>query len=206
MKRFLALLASATMTCALATAQEGATVNQTVGPPNSGWQTVFFYDGSSNLEYICYARSSQPERTITVSTASNANPVSFTATAHGLGAYGTHSAASLAPLVKITGGTGNWAAVNGTWKATVTSADAFTIAVDSTSFGAYGSQALTVTTRSPRTTDAVWSIKRFFYDGSNNLIGVGWAAAAGGASATTASGGGSGTDKQCSARANYAYQ
>lgn len=65
--------------------------------------------------------------TITISAATNANPVVFTANAHGL---------STGDGITISGGTGNWAAVNGSWTITVTGANTFSIPVDSTTFGA----------------------------------------------------------------------
>jgi hypothetical protein len=116
---------------------------------------------------MCQAKSQQssPVR-LSPSAASNANPVSFTATAHG---FDTNSL----PLVTISGGTGNWAAVNGTWTATITGANTFTIPVNSTTFGAV-SGTLLVTTYAPLTNVAVWSVKKFVYDGSNNLIWSGW--------------------------------
>ncbi len=96
-------------------------------------QTINYYS-STDLIYTCTAYSTQPKTaTITVSAASNASPVSFTATAHG---FDYPTASTNLPTVKITGGTLNWTPINGVWVATVTSANAFTIAVDSTTFGA----------------------------------------------------------------------
>ena len=94
-------------------------VNQTQGPPPIAYQRLFFYDGSNNLQYICWAPSDQlAETTIAISAASNANPVVFTYT----GGFDYQSGATTLPAVKITGGTGGWAAVNGVWLATPLSA------------------------------------------------------------------------------------
>lgn len=64
---------------------------------------------------------------ITISAATNANPVVFTSNSHGL---------STGDGITISGGTGNWTAVNGSWTITVTGANTFSIPVDSTAFGA----------------------------------------------------------------------
>lgn len=66
------------------------------------------------------------------SAASNANPVSLTLVNHGL-ITGTS--------ITISGGTGAWAAINGTFTPTVTSADTFTIPVNSTGLGALAGNA-----------------------------------------------------------------
>lgn len=63
-----------------------------------------------------------------LSSATNANPVVLTfAAAHGVANGGK---------VLISGGTGSWAAVNGTWTATVSSATILSIPVNSSGFGA----------------------------------------------------------------------
>jgi hypothetical protein len=64
---------------------------------------------------------------VTITAASNTNPVSLTSNAHGL---------STGDGITISGGTGNWTAINGSWTITVTGANTFTIPVDSTAFGA----------------------------------------------------------------------
>jgi hypothetical protein len=192
------------LTCAFAAlAQQGSIVNQTSGPPPIAYEKILYYSGSV-LQYVCYAPSTSPQTTVTVSAATNANPVVFTATAHGFGDFAT-AGATTTPTVQISGGTGNWAAVNGVWKATVTSANAFSIPVDSTTFGAFVSA--TVITRAPRWNQTMWSISINFYDASNNLIGQGWAGAPAGAASTTLVGGSTTPPtKDCSQRASYSYQ
>jgi hypothetical protein len=64
---------------------------------------------------------------VTITAASNANPVSLTSNSHGL---------STGDGITISGGTGNWTAINGSWTVTVTGVNTFTIPVDSTAFGA----------------------------------------------------------------------
>jgi hypothetical protein len=67
--------------------------------------------------------------------ATNASPVVFHVPNH---VYPAGSSAT------IRGGAGNWAAVNGSHVVTVVDADHFSIPVDSTAFGAFGAQVITV--------------------------------------------------------------
>lgn len=141
--------------------------NCSMGAPlnSTACTQILTYDGSNNLLYACRARSIQPSNSIlSISAGSNANPVSLTVTGHG---FNTNQL----PLVTISGGTGNWAAVNGTWTATITGANTLTVPVNSTSFGAV-TGTLILTTYAPRTTQSVWSVMKLVYDGSNNLVNV----------------------------------
>ncbi len=63
----------------------------------------------------------------TITAATNANPVVFTKTAHGL---------TTGTVITLFGGTGAWSAVNGSFVITSTGANTFSIPVDSTAFGA----------------------------------------------------------------------
>ncbi len=134
--------------------------------------------GSDGVSYICYAKSSvgftqggNPTRkaTVAISAATNANPVVFTSTGHGLiiGSY---------PLVKISGGTGNWAAVNSTGSgvvATVIDANTFSIPVNSTSLSTLAGSVVFQTT-APRTTIAEWAVTRYLYNGSSQIVNQIW--------------------------------
>ena len=196
---FFLLLASHTYT----PAQEGQPVNQSFGPPPAAYQSIYYYSGT-NLTFVCTAPSRVAETTITVSGASNANPVSFTATAHG---FEYQSAAYALPAIKITGGTGNWTVINGVWVATPTSANAFTIPVNSTSLGAL-TGTLVVTTLAPRINQPVWSLRRALSDGSNNFVFSGWGTKVGGAGATNLVAGSPAMNKRCDERtaSDTAYQ
>lgn len=184
-----------------------AIASQAISSAQSATQSLLFYSGS-NLQYVCVALSTQPNAAtvVAVSAASNANPVAFTSTAHNL--FYTATSTAL-PVVKITGGTGSWSAVNGSFVATPTGANTFTIPVDSTSFGTFSGQTLVVTTFSPRLNDPVWSVENFQYDGSNNLTFHGYAAVAAGAGNVPLIGPASGPGKyanKCSDRATLAYE
>lgn len=75
---------------------------------------------------------------MTISAATNANPVEFTtASDHGL---------TTGDSVILSGFTGGWTSCNGTFVATVTDTNKFTIAVDSTGFGALSGTPLLVCT------------------------------------------------------------
>lgn len=175
-------------------------------------ETIYYYSGS-NLIYSCTALAVQPRAlpgfagsstnsgAITVSAASNANPVSFTATGHGLD---FPSAATVAPVITISGATSAWAGINGSWTATITSANAFTIAVDSTAFGALAGT-LVVTTAAPKNTEAVWLVKNYVYSGAN-LIFSGTGYAAPGAGTTARVGPSNAMNQICANRATLSYQ
>lgn len=182
-------------------AQSGQPVNQSSGPPPAATQSLRYFSGSS-LIYACTALSSQPGQpaTLTVTAASNANPVSLTITAHGIGDY-ANLGATVNAILQISGGTGNWTAINGTFTATVTSANAVTIPVNSTAFGAL-TGTLVVTTTAPLLAAPVWAIQKFWWDGSSpaNPIADAWLAK------TSAHGSSTAYDKGCSSRASYAAQ
>jgi hypothetical protein len=165
--RFLAVVALLGALLPLAIAQTGAPVNQVAGPPPQALETLYAYSGGY-LSYICYAYSLQPvSASISISAASNASPAEFTSASHSFDLYAT-------PQVTVSGGTGNWVAVNGTWTATITGVNTFTVPVDSSLFGAV-TGTLVFTTQAPRKAQAVWAVQMFRYDGSNNLVGTYWA-------------------------------
>lgn len=145
---------------------QGPEITISQGPAPNPFQIIYGYTGT-NLVYVCYAHSvlgtSFP---VSISAASNANPVSLTSASHGFNA-------SSRPKVTISGATLTWTPVNGTFTATITGANTFTIPVDSSAFGAL-TGTVVFTTTAPRTNQSVWAVKEFSYDGSSNLIWSGW--------------------------------
>lgn len=139
------------------TAQKNASV---------GYQYIAFNDGT-NITTLCKAISLQPTSpAISVASATNANPVVLTVSGgHGL-------STNFRPLVTISGGTGNWTAINGTFTATPISTTTLSIAVNSTAFGALAGT-VTFTTRSPRITQPVWSVAQYVYSGGI-FVGSAW--------------------------------
>ena len=151
--------------------------------PPSAFQTIYDYAGGTNLTYTGWARSAQRAYvtlpSVSSFTAANPGIVTF-ASAHGLDYQALVT--SLA-CVAVSGGTGNWAAANGVWVFTPTGANTGKISVNvagtltdlnTTTFGAV-TGTLVFTTRSPRTIDPVWSIKKNAFDAGNKLIWSGWA-------------------------------
>ncbi len=142
-------------------------IGSTSGNPPTGCQRILGYSGT-NLIYMCQARSVQPQASkMTVASASTANPVVFTIS----GGHGFDL--SSLPIVTLTGGTGNWTAVNITATATIINSTTFSIPVNSTSFGSLAGTVV-VSTNSPLTTSSVWSVMKLVYDGSDNLIWTGF--------------------------------
>lgn len=159
---------------ALACAQDGTPVNISQGPPRTPYQAIYGYTLSGsiyNLVYACYSPSNlaegfRHETQIAISAATNANPVVFTSTGHG---FNLNSR----PSITIQGGTGNWAAVNGTFTATIIDANTFSIPVNSTAFGAV-TGTLTFNTTAPRLNQLEWAVVLYAYDANNNLISRTW--------------------------------
>lgn len=160
-------------------AQEGTPVNQVEGPPQTGYQYVLGYTGT-NLISVCYAKSilamgPRAATQVAITAISKASPAVVTSTGHGFDV-------SSRPTVTISGATGTgWTAVNGTFAATVVDANTFSlyslagVALDSSGFGTLAGTVI-FTTTAPRKTMYEWAVKRLVYDGSNNLIWVGWLA------------------------------
>lgn len=137
-------------------------------PANNPAQIIYNYDANGNLTSQCWAKSGQPGNTgsVSISAASNANPVSLTSTAHG---FNTNSR----PKITISGATVNWTPINGTFTATITGANTFTIPVDSTTFGALTGTVVFVT-NAPRTNQPIWAVRQTVYNASNAPIWSGW--------------------------------
>lgn len=168
-----------------------------------GYQIVPKLD-SSTVNYYCYGPSRRPSSlTLTISTISEANPGAATVTSHGFNQYATI-------LVRVSGATGAWAAINGLRVFTYVDANTLSIGVDTTSFGAYMGQTPTFTTFATRETDELWAIKKITLDGLGNLVWSGWASAAALTSQVSSNvnlvGGQPRYTLACASRATYGYQ
>lgn len=176
-------------------AQTSPEYTQSVAPPTTPYTSLFYRDGSSNVEYICKALSNQPTY---VWYAANGTPVLTsivdstntatitTATDHGLLAGNR---------VQIFGVTSD-VDLNGSYViATVPSGNTFTITTANVTDGTYNGTSdsgMKMSTNSPRTTASVWSIQRNFYT-TTYIDRTAWA------EGTTA------TTNACSSRTSYAY-
>lgn len=139
--------------------------------PSAGYQIIIGYSGSDQ-SYICKASSIQPvSPSIAIASATAANPIVFTVS----GGHGFYVSAKNLPTVVISGGTGNWTAVNGTFTATIINSTTFSIATNGAAFGAV-TGSLVFVTRAPRTTSPVWSVMSLGVDGSSNTDWIGWSA------------------------------
>lgn len=170
--------------------QEGQTVNLSQGPSSPPYQKIFFYSGS-NLTYLCAAHSTAPETTLSITAATSATPAVFTSTGHGF--FNTSAGTKLGtPRVTISGAPTAWAALNsGSWLLSAVDANTFQLinpstgtAFDGGALAAWSGTA-TITAHSPRTTQPIWSISAYTYDGSSNIIWSGQAFAAQGLTRNT---------------------
>ena len=138
-------------------------VNQSDGPPSGpAIQTVFVYNSGAVIAQ-CWSPSQPttllPRTTsVSISGISKASAGVVTSTGHGFTLL-------TRPLVTISGATGTgWVSgahtVNGTFTATVLSADTFSIPVDTSTNGTLGGTVV-FTTTAPRQTVAEWSVQLF---------------------------------------------
>lgn len=167
---FKAIAALLLLVCPFTRAQEVIESDQ----PESRAFTKILHWTAGVLDYTCTARSLQTQNQITISTISNANPGSVSASAHGF--YFNASGITAKAVVFISGATGGWAAINGTHVITPTSANAFNLDLDTTGFGSFSGQVITITTKAPLITKPIWAVKSFVSDASGNPVLVAYAA------------------------------
>lgn len=125
--------------------------------PSAEFYTRYAYT-SGTITHICASKHYNELSTVTQSAISNAASAVVTATAHGL-----HPDSN--PTVVITGGTGNWAAFNGTRTVTVIDANSFSVPVNSTGFGAVAGT-IVIKTNAPRTSRPIWVVTKVNSDAS----------------------------------------
>lgn len=151
--------------------QTGQPVRQTDDPAPVAVQKVPVLSGNNTVA-LCYAQAvvttgTRAATRVSISSVSKASPAVVTSTTHG---FDTHSR----PSVTISGATGTgWSAINATHVATVINANTFSIPVDSSGFGTLGGTVV-FTTTAPRTVMPEWAVQLFSYDGSNNVVWIGW--------------------------------
>lgn len=166
-------------------------------PAGAAIRSLFYYDGSSNLQYVCAALQFQGTATTytkALTTITNivvaTNVATATVPAHGLyvGARFTISGATIVP------------ALNATYTVlTSASANTFTFATVAVADATYTDAGLVISTYEPITSAAVWSIQVFTYT-STTLTGSFWATATPSARKPAHS---PESNLACSARASY---
>jgi hypothetical protein len=167
MRRLLAFVPLVAVSALLA--QEAPPVSLSPGPPAVPFELVYNYT-STNVTSICYAASMSTtgNRELTfhsISAATNASAAVFTTTAT--------LNQNTRPTVIISGATGNWAPVNGTFVATPTGAHTFSIPVNSTGFSTL-TGTLAYQSTAPMLDDPFWAVELLTYNGSNNVVGIAW--------------------------------
>lgn len=163
MKTIIAILLCA-LACAAQDNAKGQLVSINPGPPAQPISALNFYDASNNQIYRCQAVSVQPTYTWTVTAKtltsivdSSNTATATTSTDHGL---------SVGNAVTIAGATDT--DLNGTYIiATVPGTTTFTITTASVTDATYNGAALTMSTTAPRSSVAIWSIRRYQYSGTN---------------------------------------
>ena len=185
-------------------AQQNATVAISQGPPDAAVASVLSYDASGNLQYICRA----PQQTnayvwaVTPNAAQQQGTLTNIVVAGTVGTVTTVGAHGLAVnnLVTVAGST--TAALNGSYAIqTVPGSTTFTITTSGVTTGTYNGTALTLSTNSPRSNAAQWSIQKLIYSAASALINTQWA--------TSVSSGQFGSTAYrfaCDSKATYAYQ
>lgn len=166
-------------------------VNQTEGPVPSAWVRLLYYNGSSQLQYVCYSPSMAPTTTYTIGgTPGLTNIVVLTN-------VGTVNLAATAQwwvgqTITVAGST--TAALNGNYVLSAVSGSTGTIATAGVSDATYNNAAMVITTTQPVLNAARWAIRILTY-ASSNLATTYWA--------QTSLPNGVNTGLACSARASY---
>lgn len=167
-KTFLAM-----MMAGYALAQQGGTVALSKGNPTDAFTILYYYDGSNNLQYICKTPAFRTAQSYTwgVTAALNQGTLTSIVVLTNVGTVTTSADHGLAVgnLVVVSGST--TAALNGTYVIqTVPTSTTFTITTSGVANATYNNAAMTMTTTAPRTTATGWSIEKFTYDASSNLV------------------------------------
>lgn len=142
----------------------------TINPagPAQAVTALFFYDGSNNLIYTCKAVSQQPNYTWSVTGVSGNGTLTSIVVATNVGTATMSAAHGLSVGNKIVVAGSTTSALNGTYYVqTVGSATTLTITTSGVADATYNTAALTVSTVAPRSSAAIWEIRKFSYTSTN---------------------------------------
>lgn len=140
-------------------------------PAGSALRSLFYYDGSSNLQYVCSALQFQGTATTYTKAATTitniavaTNVATATVPAHGL---------SVGARFTISGATVD-TDLNATYTILTIATNTFTFATSAVADATYTDAGMVITTYEPVTSAAVWAIQVFSYT-STTLTGSYWA-------------------------------
>lgn len=141
---------------------QGQAVNQVSAPPPAPWVSFYYYDGSSNLQYVCQAASHQATTTFRVPAtltnivvSSNTGTITFASTSY------------LWPGAWITISGSATSALNGTYKILTVSSATATITTSGVSDATYTD--MSIATNSPLLNASVWALHVYTYTGTTLL-------------------------------------
>lgn len=169
-------------------------------PPGRGATTLYKYTsigGSDYVEYICTASAATSKAatiSITQIVDSSSTATVTTSENHGLAVNNT---------VTISGVTGD-TDLNGTYVIlTVPSATTFTVTSADVTDATYNNAGISLTTWAPRSTSAIWAIKRYTYGGTSGtkVVAEQWAVKSGQNQSSSPS-----PQHICDNRASLSYQ
>lgn len=134
--------------------------------PNLPITTLYYRDGSNNVQYVCKALSNQPSYSWTWGGLSGTGTISTISVSSNVATITFSSAHGLSSTNRIILGTATTASLSGTYVATVTSTTAVTIPTSGVADGSYTvitDPNLNINTIAPRTTASYWSVYQLFY-------------------------------------------
>jgi hypothetical protein len=153
--------------------QTSPTVALSKGNPDAAYTSLYFYS-TTYLTYICKTPAFRQQATYTWAITPGVGQGTLTnvVVAANVGTVTTSAAHGLAVGNKVTiAGATVDTDLNGSYYVqTVGSTTTFTITTASVANATYTDSGMSLYTTAPRTTAAIWSVEKFTYDGSNNLV------------------------------------
>lgn len=162
MKTSIQIVVAVCLTAASLFGQSGNPVNQVAGPTPNNVVSLYYYNASNQIQYLCTAAAQQPPTTYTI----GASP-SFTqivvATNVGTITFGATAAVWVGQRVTVAGMATS--ALNATYVITGVSGSTATITTSGVADGTYNTSGATISTTGPVLGASVWSIQVFTYSG-----------------------------------------
>lgn len=176
MRKIFSPVAIVALLCTALFSQQTGTPVGVVQFPNQTPTRFMDYAGGSNLTYLCLAPSVNQSSTpgnYTYSLSVTDGMLTSVVVATNVGTVTTVAAHGLMIGQKTTVSGSTTTALNATYTVLTTpSATTFTIATAGVGDATYNNGPLTLSGEAPLLTSPIWSIQKFTYDASNNLIGT----------------------------------